>query len=121
MKTHKVVRVVGVVIRMRDSVCCCSLTTTGGFTYTRQVGSSFLEMRKRFYNQGLCPFFEEKIQRLFKDTFLIFRGLHSMIKESWSLSFSVLPQRELFYPEGLSVFAPFRHLRIWVGQSWHQY
>ena len=34
------------------------------------------------------------------------------------MSFLVLPQHDCnfnFYPEGLSVFAPFRLLRIWVG------
>ena len=34
------------------------------------------------------------------------------------MSFLVLPQHDCnfnFYPEGLSVFAPFTHLRIWVG------
>ena len=36
------------------------------------------------------------------------------------MSFLVLPQNEQFYPEGLSVFAPCRHLRIQVGQSKHR-
>ena len=34
------------------------------------------------------------------------------------MSSLVLPQHDCnfhFYPEGLSVVAPFRHLRIWVG------
>ena len=36
------------------------------------------------------------------------------------MSFLVLPQHEQFYPEGLSVFAPCKYLRIQVGQSQHQ-
>ena len=31
------------------------------------------------------------------------------------MSFLVLPKHEQLYPEGLSVFAPFSHLRIWIG------
>ena len=30
------------------------------------------------------------------------------------ISFYIFPQHDQFYPEGLSVFAPVRHLRIWV-------
>ena len=38
------------------------------------------------------------------------------------MSFLGLPQHDCnfnFYPEGVSVFVTFRHLRIWVGQSEH--
>ena len=35
-----------------------------------------------------------------------------MQKRALSLSFLVLSQHEQFYPEGLPVFAPFRHLRM---------
>ena len=35
-----------------------------------------------------------------------------MLKRALSLSFLVLSQHEQFYPEGLPVFAPFRHLRM---------
>ena len=45
----------------------------------------------------------------------MFQGLHSVQKRALSLSFLVLPQHEQFRREGLSVFAAFRHLRIWVG------
>ena len=64
-------------------------------------------------NTGFIPFFEQKIQGLFKDTF--FQGLRSVQKRALSLSFLVLSQHEQIYPEGLPVFAPFRHLRIQVG------
>ena len=59
--------------------------------------------------------------RTFKDTFPIFQGLHSMPKKSVEfMSFLVLPQHEQFYPEDISVFAPFRYLGIRVGQSKHR-
>ena len=32
-----------------------------------------------------------------------------------SMSFLVLSQHEQFYPEGLSVFVPFKHVTNWVG------
>ena len=69
---------------------------------------------------GFVPFFEQKIHKdfskTFKDTFPTFQGLLSVQKRALSLClFLVLPQHEQFYPEGLSLFAPFRHLRIWVG------
>ena len=73
--------------------------------------------------QDSCIFSNKKFKhfsRTFKDTFPIFQRLHSVQKRVLSLSFLVLPQYEQFYPEGLSVFAPFRHLRIWVGWSKHQ-
>ena len=41
-----------------------------------------------------------------------------MLKKALSMGlFLVLPQHEPFYPEGLSVLAPCRYLRIRVGQS----
>ena len=35
--------------------------------------------------------------------------------EPWIYVFSSTSSHEQFYPEGLSMFASFRHLRIWVG------
>ena len=61
---------------------------------------------------GLKPFSEQKNSMIFKDTLPMFQGLHSVKKRALSLSFLVLPQHEQFHPEGLSVFAAFRHLRI---------
>ena len=52
---------------------------------------------------GSIPFFEQKIQGLFKDTFCIFQGLHSV--QSLCL-FLVLPHQENFIPK-VFVFAPF--------------
>ena len=52
---------------------------------------------------GFIPFFEQKIQGLFKDTFCIFQGLHSV--QSLCL-FSVLPHQENFILK-VFVFAPF--------------
>ena len=67
------------------------------------------------------PFFGQKIQGPFKD----FQGHISHFsrtpfntkKSLEYMSFLVLPQHEQFYPEGLSVFAPCKYLRIQVGQS----
>ena len=64
-----------------------------------------------FINYRVCTLFEQKIQGLFKD----FQGHISNFsrtpfsakKSLESTSFLVLPQHEQFYPEGLSVFAPF--------------
>ena len=61
--------------------------------------------------QGLYLFLEQKIQGLFKD----FQGQISHFsrtpfstkKSLESMTFLVLPQHEQFYPERLSVFAPF--------------
>ena len=64
---------------------------------------------------GFKPFYEQKNSMIFKDTLPMFQGLHSVQKRALSLSFLVLPQHEQFRREGLSVFAAFRHLRIWVG------
>ena len=59
------------------------------------------------------------IKKKFKD---FLRTNFSFLKDSNHsleyMSFLVLPQHDCnfnFYPKGLSVFAPFRHLRIWVG------
>jgi len=59
-------------------------------------------------NPGFVPLSEQKIQRLFKDIFQIFQGLHSVQKRALSLClFLALPHQEEFYPEGLFVFTPF--------------
>ena len=62
-------------------------------------------------NTGFIPFFGQKIQGLFKDTFPIFSRTPFSAKKSLSLSFLVLSRHEQFYPEGFPVFAPFKHLR----------
>ena len=70
---------------------------TGMTRMTRMTGMTWL--------QGSYPVLIKKIQGLFN---------HSLEY----MSFLVLPQHDCnfnFYPKGLSVFAPFRHLRIWVG------
>ena len=72
-----------------------------------------------YLTPGLVPFFVNKkfknFSKAYKDTFPIFHGLHSVQKKSLeSMSFKELPQHEQSYPEGLSVFAAFRHLRIRV-------
>ena len=69
---------------------------------------------------GFLPFFEQKIKVLFKafqGPFPIFQGLHSVQKRALSLSFFSFPH-EQFYPEGLSIFAPFRHLKVWVAYTY---
>ena len=74
-----------------------------------------------YYNQGSYPFLNKKLRdfsRTFKDPFPIFQGLHSVQKRAlMSFSFLVLPH-EQFYPEGLFIFAPFRHLKIWVAYTY---
>ena len=40
-----------------------------------------------------------------------------MQKRAFSLSFFSFPH-EQFYPEGLSIFAPFRQLKIWVAYTY---
>ena len=64
-------------------------------------------------------FDEKKIQGLFKDfsrtNFPFFKDSNHSLEY---MSFLVLPRHDCnfnFYPKGLSVFAPFRHLSIWVG------
>ena len=57
---------------------------------------------------GIVPFFEQEIQGLSKDTFLILQELHSVQKRALSLCLDlVLPQHEQIYPEGISVFELF--------------
>ena len=63
-------------------------------------------------NTGFIPFFGQKIQGIFKDTFPIFSRTPFSAKKSLSPSFLVLSQHEQIYPEGLPVFAPFRHMRM---------
>ena len=58
--------------------------------------------------QGLFKDFQKHISHFPRTPFSAKKNLESM-------SFLVLSQHEQFYPEGLSVFAPFMHLRIWVG------
>ena len=65
-------------------------------------------LRLRFRVRTL--FFGQKIQGLFKD----FQGPISHFSKD-SIHCKKEPQHEQFYPEGLSVFASFRRLRIWVG------
>ena len=65
--------------------------------------------------QDSYPVLIKKIQGLFKDKFPFFKDSNHSLEY---MSFLVLPQHDCnfnFYPKGLSVFAPFRHLRIWVG------
>ena len=68
--------------------------------------------------QGSYPVLNKK----FKDFLRTFQGQISYSSRipiiALRMSFLVLPQHDCkfnFYPEGLSVFAPFMHLRIWVG------
>ena len=64
-------------------------------------------------NIGFIPFFGQKKFKVFSRThFPFFQGLHSVQKRALSLSFLVVSKHEQFYPEGLPVFAPFRHLRM---------
>ena len=73
---------------------------------------------------GYVPFFEQKIQELFKD----FQGHISHFprtpfnakKSLESMSFLFLSQHKQLYPEDLSVLAPFRYMGIRVGQSKHR-
>ena len=63
--------------------------------------------------------FEQKIQGLSRTYFSFFKDSNHSLEY---MSFLVLPQHDCnfnFYPEGHSVFVPFRHLRIWVGKSEH--
>ena len=63
-------------------------------------------VRQLFKRTGFVPFFEQKLQGLYKD----FQGHISHFsrtpfsakKRFESMSFLVLPQHEQFYPEGLS-------------------
>ena len=81
---------------------------------------SYLEHHQSIYLQGSCPSLNNKfkyLSRTFTDTFPIFQGLHSVHKRTSSLCFSLLPQHEWLYPEGLSVFASFSlkfYLNYWI-------
>ena len=55
---------------------------------------------------GFVPFFEQKIQGLFKDPSYFSRTPFSKKKSLESMSFLVLLQHEQLCREGLSVFAP---------------
>ena len=59
-----------------------------------------------FLRNRVRTLFSTKNSRTFKDSFPIFQGLHAVQKRDLSSSFLVLPQHELVYPEGLSVFVP---------------
>ena len=67
---------------------------------------SVKELEKYLRYTGFVPFFQQKLQGLFKD----FQGHISQFsrtpfsakKRFESMSFLVLPQHEQFYPEGLS-------------------
>ena len=67
--------------------------------------------RSEELDPGFVPFLNKK----FKDFSRTFKDSIQCKKEPWALSFLVLPQHKQFHPEGLSVFAPFMQLRIWVG------
>ena len=78
------------------------------------------EQPQKYDTQGSYPFLNKKFKdfsRTFKDTFPIFFKVSIQCKkEPWVLClFSVPPQHDQFYPEGLSVFDPCGNLRIWVG------
>ena len=85
---------------------------TGMTGMTRMIRMTWL--------QGSYPVLIKKIQvLLLKDfsrtNFPFFKDSNHSLEY---MSFLVLPQHDCnfnFYPKGLSVFAPFRHLRIWVG------
>ena len=69
-------------------------------------------------NSRFVPFSEQKNSRTFQGHISHFLRTPFNSKNSLEyVSFLVLPQHEQFYPEGLSVFAPCRYLRIRVGQS----
>ena len=77
-------------------------------------------MTRMTWLQGSYPvLIKKKIQAPFKDysrtNFPFFKDSNHSLEY---MSFLVLQQHDCnfnFYPKGLSVFAPFRHLRIWVG------
>ena len=76
-------------------------------------------LRRMYRPQGTYPFLNKNVQGLFKDfqehISHFSRTPFSAKKSVQSMSFSVLPKHKQLYPEGLSVFAPFSHLRIWTG------
>ena len=78
------------------------------------------EQPQKYDIQGSYPFLNKKFKdfsRTFKDTFpIFFKASIQCKKEPWVLClFSVPPQHDQFYPEGLSVFDPWGNLKIWVG------
>ena len=68
---------------------------------------------------GFLHVFQQKIQGLSRTHFPshFLRTPFSAKTSLGSFSFLVLPH-EQFYPEGLSIFAPFRHLKIWVAYTY---
>ena len=69
-------------------------------------------------NSRLVPYLEQKNSRTFQGHISHFSRIPFNAKKSLEyVSFLVLPQHEPFYPEGFSVLAPCRYLRIRVGQS----
>ena len=69
-------------------------------------------------NSRFVPCLEQKNSRTFQGRISHFSRIPFNAKKSLEyVSFLVLPQHEPFYPEGLSVLAPGRYLRIRVGQS----
>ena len=72
----------------------------------------------KIINSRLVPYLEQKNSRTFQGHFSHFSRIPFNAKKSLEyVSFLVLPQHVQFYPEGLSVLAPCRYLRIRVGQS----
>ena len=64
---------------------------------------------------GSYPVLIKKFKDFSRTNFPFFKDSNHSLEY---MSFLVLPQHDCnfnFYPKGLSVFAPFRHLRIWVG------
>ena len=84
--------------------------TKANITKTNCEECTAIRARTHFWTKKFKDF-----SRTLQDTFPIFQGLHSVQKRASSLSFLVLPKHEQLYPEGFSVFAPFSHLRIWIG------
>ena len=72
----------------------------------------------KIINSRLVPYLEQKNSRTFQGHISHFSRIPFNAKKSLEyVSLLVLPQHEPFYPEGLSVLAPCRYLRIRVGQS----
>ena len=69
-------------------------------------------------NSRFVPYLEQKNSRTFQGLHIShFSRIPFKAKKSLEyVSFLVLPQHEQFYPQGLSVLAPCRYLRIRVGQ-----
>ena len=64
--------------------------------------------------QGLYPFLNKKFKD-FEGAISHFLRIPFSAKRSPESVFSSSSSHEQFYPEALSMFASFRHLRIWVG------